>query len=186
MRFEKRVHPMFDSAFNFVGCLYDGMKAYSTDTNACLFERLGGLMKGITNRNLVSSFSLLLIVLPACHLQIPKALAQDQKVQVIELTAKKYEYSGSPVHVKAGTKVQLKITATDHDHGFKIAAVPDGAEQSSKPGLVFASPQDCWQLKKGETTTIEFSAQTSGTYTFKCCHTCGLGHRGMKGQIVVD
>jgi heme/copper-type cytochrome/quinol oxidase subunit 2 len=33
---------------------------------------------------------------------------------------------------------------------------------------------------------IEFLAQTPGTYTFKCCHTCGLGHRGMKGQIIVE
>ena len=114
------------------------------------------------------------------------ALPQDQELQVIELTAKKYEYSPSPVHIKAGTKVQFKITATDHDHGFKIATVPHGAERNSKPGLVFASPQDCWLLKKGETTTIEFLAQTPGTYTFKCCHTCGLGHRGMKGQIIVD
>jgi cytochrome c oxidase subunit 2 len=112
--------------------------------------------------------------------------AQDQTVQVIELTAKKYEYSPSPVHVKAGTKVQLKITATDHDHGFKIGTVPDRAESSSAGGLVLTPSQDCWQLKKGETTTIEFLAQTPGTYTFKCCHTCGLGHRGMKGQIVVE
>jgi len=113
------------------------------------------------------------------------AQPQDQETQVIELTAKKYEYSPSPVRVKVGTKVQLKITATDHDHGFKIATVPDGSEPGSKPGLVFVSPQECWQLKKGETTTIEFLAQTPGTYTFKCCHTCGLGHRGMKGQIIV-
>jgi len=113
-------------------------------------------------------------------------LAQDQSVQVIELIAKKYEYSPSPVHIKAGTKVQLKINAVDHDHGFKIAAVPDGAHASSKPGLVFAAPQDCRLLKKGETTTIEFLAQTPGTYSFKCCHSCGLGHRGMKSQIIVD
>jgi cytochrome c oxidase subunit 2 len=113
-------------------------------------------------------------------------LAQEQNVQVIELTAKKYEYSPSPFHVKAGTRVQLKITATDHDHGFKIPLVPDGADPSGKPGLVLTSPQDCWQLKKGQTTTIEFLAQAPGTYTFRCCHTCGLGHRGMKGQIVVD
>jgi len=112
--------------------------------------------------------------------------AQNQDVLVIELTAKKYEYSISPAHVRLGTKVQLKITATDHDHGFKIANVQDGSEPNSKSGLVFASPQECWQLKKGETTTIEFYAQAPGTYTFKCCHTCGLGHRGMKGQIVVD
>lgn len=114
------------------------------------------------------------------------AQPQDQELQVIELTAKKYEYSPSPVHIKAGAKVQLKITATDHDHGFKIATAPDGSEPSSKPGLVFVSPQECWQLKKGETATIEFLAQTPGTYTLKCCHTCGLGHKGMKGQIIVD
>jgi cytochrome c oxidase subunit 2 len=114
------------------------------------------------------------------------APAQVQDVQVIEITAKKYEYSASPIHVKSGTKVQLKITATDHDHGFKIAAVPDSAVTHGTAGLIFTSPQDCWQLKQGETATIEFLAQASGTYTFRCCHTCGLGHRGMKGQIVVD
>ena len=112
--------------------------------------------------------------------------AQAQDAQVIEVTAKKYEYSGSPIHVKAGTKVQLKITASDHDHGFKINATPDGVDSSGPAGLTFTSPQECWQLKKGETTTIEFLAQTPGTYTFKCCHSCGLGHRGMKGQLVVD
>jgi len=112
--------------------------------------------------------------------------AQVQAAQVIELTAKKYEYSSSPVHVKSGTKVRLKITATDHDHGFKILAVPDGALPNSADGLIFSSAQECWQLKKGETTTIEFLAQTPGAYTFKCCHTCGLGHKGMKGQIIVE
>jgi len=114
------------------------------------------------------------------------APAQIQEVKIIEITAKKYEYSASPIHVKSGTKVQLKITATDHDHGFKIAAVPDSALTNGTAGLIFTSPQDCWQLKKGETTTIEFLAQASGTYTFRCCHTCGVGHRGMKGEIVVD
>jgi cytochrome c oxidase subunit 2 len=112
--------------------------------------------------------------------------AQNQDALVIEIMAKKYEYSISPVHVKAGTKVQLKITATDHDHGFKIATVPDGAQPKGAAGLIFTSEQDCWQLKKGETTTIDFLAQTPGTYTFRCCHSCGLGHKGMKGQIVVD
>ena len=134
-----------------------------------------------------------LCILPASLLALGMFLslarfvqAQNQDVLVIEITARKYEYSISPVHMRLGTKVQVKITATDQDQGFKIANVPDGSEPNSKRGLVFASPQECWQLKKGETTTIEFYAQTPGTYTFKCCHTCGLGHRGMNGQIVVD
>jgi len=114
------------------------------------------------------------------------ALGQNARVQVIEVTAKKYEYSPAPIHVKSGTKIQLKITATDHDHGFSITTVPDGADSNVPAGLVFTSAQECWQLKKGETTTIEFLAQTPGTYSFKCCHTCGFGHRGMKGLLVVD
>lgn len=112
--------------------------------------------------------------------------ARNASPQVIEVTAKKYEYSPAPIHVKSGTKIQLKITAADHDHGFSISTVPDGSDSNGSAGLVFTSSQECWQLKKGETTTIEFVAQTPGTYSFKCCHVCGLGHRGMKSQLVVD
>jgi heme/copper-type cytochrome/quinol oxidase subunit 2 len=143
-------------------------------------------MKKTIMRTLLSIVGALTLAPTVFFPQSRSVLAEEQNVQVIELTAKKYEYSSSPVHVKAGTKVKLKITATDHDHGFKIGAVPDGAEARATGGLVFTSPQDCWQLKKGETTTIEFVARTPRTYTFRCCHTCGLGHRGMKGQIVVD
>ena len=143
-------------------------------------------MKKSIIRTLLSMVGALVLVPTIFSQQSRPVLAQEQNVHVIELTAKKYEYSPSPVHVKAGTKVQLKITATDHDHGFKIGAVPDDAQVNGTAGLILTSPQDCWQLKKGETTTIEFLAQTAGTYTFRCCHTCGLGHRGMKGQIVVD
>ena len=143
-------------------------------------------MKKSIIRTLLSMVGALVLAPTMFFQQSRSVLAEDQNAQVIELTAKKYEYSSSPVHVKSGTKVQLKITATDHDHGFKIGAVPDDARANGTAGLILTSPQDCWQLKKGETTTIEFLAQTAGTYTFRCCHTCGLGHRGMKGQIVVD
>ena len=114
------------------------------------------------------------------------ARGQNTRVQVIEVTARKYEYSPAPIHVKSGTKIQLKITATDHDHGFSIATAPDGADSNAPAGLIFTSPQECWQLKKSETTTVEFLAKTPGTYSFKCCHTCGFGHRGMKGLLIVE
>ena len=128
-----------------------------------------------------------IVLWPAIFFSGPgPVLAQNDSIQVIEVTAKKYEYSPAPIHVKNGMKIQLKITATDHDHGFSILTVPDGAASNASAGLVFDSPQECWQLKKGDTTTIEFLAQTPGTYSFKCCHTCGFGHRGMKGQLVVD
>jgi heme/copper-type cytochrome/quinol oxidase subunit 2 len=143
-------------------------------------------MKKIAKRYPMSILTASLLTLSMFLSLSRSARAQKQDVQVIEITAKKYEYSVSPVHVKVGTKVQLKITAIDRDHGFKIATVSDAAIPNGTAGLIFTSAQDCWQLKKGETTTIEFLAQTPGTYAFKCCHTCGLGHKGMKGQIVVD
>jgi cytochrome c oxidase subunit 2 len=143
-------------------------------------------MKKIAKRFPLSIRPVSLLAFAIFLLPPRSASAQIQDVQIIEITAKKYEYSASPIHVTRGTKVQLRITATDHDHGFKIATVPDGAVTDSTAGLIFTSPQDCWQLKKGETTTIAFLAEASGTYTFRCCHTCGVGHRGMKGQLVVD
>ena len=143
-------------------------------------------MKGIAIRAFLPTASVFALALALCLPKASPVAAQDQNAQVIELVAKKYEYSPAPVHVKAGSMVRLKITAVDHDHGFKISAVPDGAIPNGNGGLIFSSGQECWQLKKGETTTIEFLAQTPGTYTFKCCHTCGLGHKGMKGQIIVE
>ena len=113
------------------------------------------------------------------------ASAADE-VQVINVTAKKYEFDPSPIRVKQGAKVQLKITAKDHAHGFKITEFPDGASASGKPGLVFTSGQDCTKIEEGKTETVEFVAQTPGTYSFRCCVHCGWHHRSMKGQLIVE
>jgi cytochrome c oxidase subunit II len=112
--------------------------------------------------------------------------APAQNVQVIDMTAKRYTYTPSSVHVKKGAKVQLRITALDHLHGFKINVYPDGGDTKGAPGLMFTSPQDCWAIPKGQTVTIEFVANTAGNYPFKCCKFCGFGHMGMKGEVVVD
>ena len=53
--------------------------------------------------------------------------------------------------------MKLVITATDHDHGFKLDA--------------FQIDQ---LLKKGEATTVEFTADHAGTFPFECSHFCGL------------
>ena len=134
----------------------------------------------------VSLFAGAAFMLSGFFLRANSVRAQDQNIQAIEVTAKKYEFSATPIRVKAGTKVQLKITAVDHDHGFQVSTVPEGGKKGDKPGLIFSSPQECVQLKKGSTTVVEFVAQTPGTYPFHCCHVCGLGHKKMKSEIVVE
>jgi cytochrome c oxidase subunit 2 len=111
----------------------------------------------------------------------------DQEGQVIEMSAKKYEYSPSPIRVKRGSKVQLRITALDRTHGIKINLSPDGSDQKNDSGLIFSSNNDdCFKLEKGIPTVVQFVARTPGTYSFHCCNRCGIGHGGMKGQIVVE
>lgn len=113
-------------------------------------------------------------------------LQTDQNVQTIEVTAKKYDFTPSPIRVKQGATVRLKITATDRTHGIRIDPYPDGAKDKGEPGLVFTAKQDCLKLEKNEPATVEFVAKTPGAYTFKCCVHCGFGHGHMKGQIIVE
>lgn len=110
----------------------------------------------------------------------------DDKLQVIEVTAKKYEFAPSPIRVKQGSHVQLKITASDHVHGMKIDEFPEGASRAGNPGLVFSSSKDCLRIEQGQTQTLEFVAQTPGTYQLRCCVHCGWSHRSMKGTLIVE
>lgn len=88
---------------------------------------------------------------------------------VITMTAKKFEFDPDVITVKKGEKVRLLITAADHDQGIKI----DGYDINQA-------------LKKGETETIEFTADKPGTFSFKCSVYCGHGHGKMKGKLVVE
>jgi len=85
------------------------------------------------------------------------------------MTAKKYEFNPSTVTVRKGERVKLVVTALDKDHGLKIEAF--GIEQV---------------LKKGQTTTIEFTADKSGEFPFVCSKFCGFGHGKMKGKLLVE
>src|SRR6266478_5550960 len=89
---------------------------------------------------------------------------QSPEANEIKVTARKFEFDPNAIHVKKGDHVKLLITAVDHDHGFKLESFK--IEQL---------------LKKGETTTVEFTADQAGTFPFACAHFCGLGHRKMKG-----
>lgn len=112
--------------------------------------------------------------------------APDSGVQVIAVTAKKYEFDPASIHVKQGAKVELRITATDHTHGFRIGAYPEGGEGVGHAGLVFSTPVGCQRIEKGQTATVAFTAQMPGTYPFKCCVHCGLHHGSMKGELIVE
>jgi cytochrome c oxidase subunit II len=120
---------------------------------------------------------LVLIAVTLPHYPTWAALTQDadpgagvsKDTREIRITAKKYDYDPAVITVSQGEHIKLVITALDHDHGFKIDT--------------FHIDE---LLKKGEATTIEFTADTAGAFPFQCSHFCGLGHKGMKGELIVE
>jgi len=107
---------------------------------------------------------MLLVVLTA-----PSVIRAQSDVNEIRMTAKKYEFNPARIKVKQGEHVRLVITATDRDHGFKLEAFDIDRE-----------------LKKGEAVTVEFTADKAGTFLFECSRFCGLGHKRMKGELVIE
>ena len=92
-----------------------------------------------------------------------------QGVHEIQVTLRRYEFTPGSLHVKKGERVRLVMAAVDHDHGFKL----DEFDVNQK-------------VQKGTTVVVEFTADKVGTFQFRCSSVCGLGHRGMKGTLVVE
>jgi cytochrome c oxidase subunit II len=90
------------------------------------------------------------------------------QVRVIKLEAKKYEFIPNPIVVQEGEKVRLEATSTDVNHGLAI------------PGYKINQ-----ELPAHKTEVIEFMAYQSGTFATHCSEFCGMGHMGMRGELVV-
>lgn len=128
----------------------------------------------------------LAVLVPCVVAQETQEKPPERPPRVIEMTAKNFEFEPSEIHVKAGEKIQLKVTSVDRTHGIRIKPFPDGGQPNAAPGLSFTYGDDCLKLKKNVTGTVEFIAQTPGTYSFTCCKKCGTGHGRMKGRIIVE
>ncbi|MBI1983289.1 MAG: cupredoxin domain-containing protein [Acidobacteria bacterium] len=124
-------------------------------------------MKRLKTANAVCLIASLLAV--AGFSQEAPAPGEAAAPQEIQMTAKKYEFNPNVITARKGEIVRLIITALDRDHGFKIQEF--GIDQ---------------KLMKGAPTAIEFTADKSGTFEFKCSNFCGFGHGRMKGKLVVE
>ena len=96
------------------------------------------------------------------------AIAADTE-QVIQIMAKRFEYSPKDITVKKGVPVVLEFTSLDRLHGF------------SCPGLGIRS-----DIPSQKVTRLRFVPQKAGTFPFHCDNFCGGGHEGMTGTITVN
>lgn len=100
---------------------------------------------------------------PTADIVIP-----DENVTEITMLAKKWEFTPKTITVKKGEKVRLSISSADVDHSFTLPAFNIDA-----------------RLTAGESTVVEFTPDTVGTFPFTCAVYCGAGHGDMRGEVVV-
>ncbi len=95
-------------------------------------------------------------------------IATSAQVKEFTMTAKQWDFQPSTISVNQGDTVKLHINSIDVKHGF---------------GLPTFNVQE--ELEPGKTIDIEFVADKKGTFSFFCTVQCGLGHGGMRGQLIV-
>ena len=88
--------------------------------------------------------------------------------RTIRVEAHQFSYNPGEIKVNRGDQVTIQLVSTDVVHGLYI----DGYGVS-----IEADP--------GQTTTISFVADKSGSFRFRCNITCGAMHPFMIGKLTV-
>ncbi len=117
-----------------------------------------------------SHFSLLLfaiagLVVAFAPLPTPPVTHQERTFRI---DARQFAYSPSELQVNVGDTVILQLMSNDVVHGLYV----DGYDLS-----IEADP--------GQTTTLTFVANKSGSFRFRCNVTCGATHPFMIGKLTV-
>ena len=97
---------------------------------------------------------------------VPRARAAGERV--LDITAKRFEFSPREIVLRRGEKVTLRITSRDVTHGFYQKAL--GIDTTVEPG---------------RTTEVTLTPEKAGRFVTICDHFCGSGHGNMKMTVVV-
>ena len=99
---------------------------------------------------------------------VPAMTGVTRATKVIEISAKKFEFTPSQITLKKGEPVILRLHSSDRVHGFM-----------SKPLKIDTDiPNDAAE-------DIALTPDSAGDFTVICDHYCGTGHGGMKMKITV-
>jgi heme/copper-type cytochrome/quinol oxidase subunit 2 len=108
-----------------------------------------------------------LLALAIVFVPNPIALAAPAE-QHFRIKASSFQYTPEAIHVNPGDHVTIDLVSTDVVHGLYI----DGYDLN-----VMADP--------GQTATLSFVADQTGTFRMRCSATCGALHPFMIGKLSV-
>jgi len=117
-----------------------------------------------------STYWLLLAVgaLVAAFAPFPAGSDRTSSHHTFRVEASQYAYAPGELHVGAGDTVTIELVSTDVVHGLYV----DGYGVSLE-----ADP--------GQTASLTFVADRTGSFRFRCNVTCGALHPFMIGKLIV-
>ena len=89
--------------------------------------------------------------------------------RIIYLSASRFAFTPDHITVKQGQRIRLIATSTDVAHGIYISGYRASTE-----------------ILPGQQNILEFTADKSGDFEFRCTVYCGSGHADMKGTLTVE
>jgi len=88
---------------------------------------------------------------------------------VVDISAKRFEFTPKEVHLHAGEPVTIRLSCTDRAHGLLVKELNvDLDADVDHPDSVTITPAE------------------RGTYAAICDHYCGSGHGNMKMTFIVE
>ncbi len=97
------------------------------------------------------------------------AASSAQEPKVIEITAKRFQFTPGEVTLKKDEPVILRLRSEDVTHGFYMKKL--GIDATIEPG---------------KTTDVPLTPHEAGKFVTICDHFCGVGHGNMKMTLVVE
>jgi len=91
--------------------------------------------------------------------------------QTVDIVAERFSFTPSEVKTPVGATLTIRLTSDDTAHGFRIIGTNVNIEIPKRSRGV---------------TTVSFTPETPGRYTFECSRLCGAGHSFMRGVIVAE
>lgn len=113
--------------------------------------------------------------------------APPPRDRTISITARRYGYDPPTVHVNQGDRITLKLAAADVTHGFFLEGYDINAQLTPEnPFFLLRRPSEGEDAEGTRVEEVQFTANRTGKFHYRCSVTCGSMHPFMQGEFVVE
>ena len=88
---------------------------------------------------------------------------------VVDVSAKRFEFTPKEIHLRAGEPVTIRLASTDRAHGLMVKEL--GVDLDAN---------------EGAPDSVTITPTQPGTYPAICDHYCGSGHGNMRMTFIVE